>query len=444
MSKQNLTFAVLAFVVAVMVVAPASAGTVVPGMSFPLLSERDITVRAGITPLVDFSSRPLGPSENVYNGGQLKLIKESYGIFNDLSYARVDPFVANVKPERLKEVETAIKKGTESVPVSSILYTDGAKIIITPAELEMGHYVLLNNVTHDASLRERSGILAAIGQLFGIKKRERITTTDSVAMIFVVIDADLWIEMFSKWSCGVDDPKNLTSEQIQVLRAAFFEDVLARTRPVDSTKPTPSFQLLADGFARRVQGAPAAFQEGLSQLQRELDTANGENAKLRDELAQARQDAETARQTAADAEQRRIEEYNRLTAESSQATNAAAAREHALVTWVGDLKAKHAGKTGFLFVAVDEAGLPTWADVDLHLWQLDREKGWLYNSRSPISVCGGVGEWFWETGAVPTTQWLGIGFSNGPNCQPTCAFQLHQSGLRVIAVRQGGSSYEAK
>jgi len=82
--------------------------------------------------------------------------------------------------------------------------------------------------------------------------------------------------------------------------------------------------------------------------------------------------------------------------------------------------------------------------VDLHLWQLDRECGWKYNSRSPITVCGGVGEWFWQEGSVPTTAWLGIGFSSGPDSRPTCAFQLHTTGLRVIAVRPGGESYEAK
>ncbi|OQB05549.1 MAG: hypothetical protein BWY19_00950 [bacterium ADurb.Bin212] len=440
MRTKHLSFVVLFVVVfAAMVAAPASAGTIIPGVSFPLLEERPTMVEAGVNQLVTFGDRPLGDTAAFYKSGFLLGVRDGYGIFNDLGFCRVDPQIMRIETKHLKAVETKVMHSTQHV---DLLSTEGDRIIIDIEALDPGLYVIVTNVTHNQSRVDRRGILATLGQLFGIKKHEHVTTTDAVGMIFGVIDADDFIATFSETMFGVCDPRELNNEQVRLLRAAFFEQELRGT--VQPARPLPAYSLLADAYARKVQGFPGAFQRGQSDMEKQLAALQQQNEQLQGQLAQSQQASEAAQRAAADAEQRRIDEYNRLTAERAQATDAATAREHAIATWVNDLKAKHAGRTGFLFVAVGDNGLPTWADVDLHLWQLDRECGWKYNSRSPITVCGGVGEWFWQEGSVPTTAWLGIGFSSGPDSRPTCAFQLHTTGLRVIAVRPGGESYEAK
>lgn len=439
MRTAHLTFAVLMFVVAATLAAPASAGTIIPGVSFPLLEERPTTVEAGVNQLVTFSGRPLGDTSAFYKSGFLLGVRDSYGVFTDLGFCRVDPQIMRIEAKHLKAVETKVMHSTKDV---ELLSTEGDRIIIDIEALEPGLYVIVTNVTHNQSRVDRRGILAILGQLFGIKKHEHVTSTDAVGMIFGVIDADDFILTFSETMFGVCDPRQLDNEQVRLLRAAFFEQELRGT--VQPARPLPAYSILADAYARKIQGFPGAFQSGQSDMEKQLRQLQQQNEQLQGQLAQSQQASEIAQRAAADAEQRRINEYNRLTAESAQATDASVVRQHELANWVNGLKAKHTGRTGFLFVAVGDNGLPTWADVSLHLWQLDREKGWLYNSRSPISVCNGVGEWFWETGAAPTTQWLGIGFSSGPNCQPPCAFQLHTTGLRVIAVREDGGSYEAK
>ena len=156
--------------------------------------------------------------------------------------------------------------------------------------------------------------------------------------------------------------------------------------------------------------------------------------------AQAEVDARNAATEAQGEVRREYEEGQRQESEArAQAEAQAHAKAEAEARWPEAIKAKYPDQTGFAFVAVDANGRPTGQPFELHLWQLTAD-GWKYNSKSPMTISDGEGTWFW-TQPYP---WLGIGLSGGSSDQPTCAFRLHNSGLRVIAVQEEGASYEVQ
>lgn len=204
--------------------------------------------------------------------------------------------------------------------------------------------------------------------------------------------------------------------------------------------------LISAGTEQNPVVSTASLRDLYDLRQNAVDQAE---AQQRETEARAQSQAEVDRRNAeanAQTEARRADEENqRRQAEArAQAESQARAEAEAAVDWPETIRSRYAGKTGFVYVSVGADGLPTGQQATFHLWALDKAQGWAYNSKSPFIVSDGEGTWFWETGSVPTPQWLGIGFSSGTDCQPTCAFQLHTMGLRVIAVQKDGGSYEVR
>lgn len=409
---------------------PASADMLIPGISFPLLEKARNMVKAGVTQLVIFESQIGGPTTAFYTNGFLVIPKDSFGLFADLSYVRIDPNVLNVPKEKIRAISTDVD--AEAFSAKPIRLENGDLILCVPA-LQPDLYVITTAVTHSASTEVSSGLLATIGSWFGIKKHRSITTTDTVAAVIGVIDADDYIRTFADVMFGVCDPTKLTPEQKRLIRSAFYEQELRGT--IEFSKPLPAYSFLSDAYARRVQGFPGAFESaGPSEAEKLLQKLQDENLALQKRL----EDAEAAAKKAADEAAAAETERKRIEAEQE-----AARKQTSLKAVFDEIRLKYNGRNGFVFVQVGADGCPTGMPFNLYLWD-DTAGGWKLNKRSPFVVSDGEGTWLWADS--PDYKWPAIGVSAGPNVEPVEPIELHKSGLRIIAIpqKEGAEPYEVR
>ena len=161
-------------------------------------------------------------------------------------------------------------------------------------------------------------------------------------------------------------------------------------------------------------------------------------AKRAEDQARARAEAEAREREAkdkADREARAAEEVAKAAEDEARAKAEAEAK-----AWPQRLREKYAGNTGFIFVAVGADGKPSGKKLSFRFFQMRNDNSWKENSASPMSLDdNGEGRWFFG-GSTPN--WKGFGLTTSGDV-PSKMYEIHQSGVRVIAVPDnGGDSYE--
>lgn len=423
MRKQLAVSTILLALVVGALVAPATdAMNLLPGISWPLYSEREVEVHAGLSQHLKLSDAPTGLSRAVPAIDPAVVpVDCRYGLFNDLRYMRVDLMAQGIDPQRVKRTDMAVWREEQGS-----MTLDAYTLVLDLQSLTPDEKIIAAEVTHDSTRRESEINLI----LFRIKSVNHVKTTDRVVSRFLLVDVSNWIEwavpkMFGE---GVR-PTNLTEDQRNLVRAAVMEDQGRDT--LQFTRPLPRYNLQADFMTRALQGAPAPFQA--------LDTTPYAQALAEVQALRTQLEQQIAEMQAAG--QRRVAEIEaeRKAAEARAKADAEAyAKAEAEARWPEAIKAKYPDQTGFAFIAVDANGRPTGQPLELHMWQLT-DSGWKYNTKSPMTISDGEGTWFW----TQPYSWLGIGISDGAGNQPKHAYSIHTTGLRIIAVH-GGDSYEVR
>lgn len=266
MRMQLVVLAVLLALMAGMLVASAaSANNLLGAVSFPIWSERTTEAHAGVTQLVTLSDSAGGPVTAFYKNGFLVLPIDRYGVFADLQYIRIDPMVLGIKPEFIRKVETRVND-------EAGIEVNGDQVVVSVRSLQPDLYSIVTSVTQNQGREDERGILPKFLQLFGRKTHHQVAATDTVAGVFGVVNASLFIEDYCKLVLGISDPTCLTPEQKRLVKSAFFDSRLKGV--LEFTEPLLDYSLASQGIAMRNQGLqpplssqPAAEDPRVSALQ---------------------------------------------------------------------------------------------------------------------------------------------------------------------------------
>ena len=226
-------------------------------ISFPLWSERTTDVKAGVSQLVTFSDTSGGPVTAFYKNGFLVCPVDRYGVFADLSYMRIDPFILGIKPEFIRNIETratdgvSLKNGGMEIPVGKLL-----------PDL----YDVVTTVRQNQGRTDERGILPTVLQIFGRSKHHQIAATDSVAGTFGVVDASRYIATFCKYQLGINTSE-MTPDQKYLVKSAYFDSRLKGV--LEFSEAVADYSWLSQGHALRIQG----FQPPMSLTAAQPDPA---------------------------------------------------------------------------------------------------------------------------------------------------------------------------
>jgi hypothetical protein len=273
MRTKHLSFVVLFVVVfAAMVAVPASAGgglDLLGGVSWPLFSQREVEVHAGLSQHLKLADSPTGlPAAVPAIEPAVVPMDRRYHLFDDLRYLRVDLMTQGVDPARVKRTDMQVW-GEQQSELQLNAYT----LSVDLQSLVPDEKVLTAEVTHNSSRRESEVNLI----LFRIKSVKHVKTTDRVVSRFLLVDVSDWIEWATPrlFGAGVS-PTNLTSDQRNLLRAAVIEDQMRDS--LQFVRPLPRYELQADFLARCLRGQLAPFEapKGAPQQQGEKSPAPAE------------------------------------------------------------------------------------------------------------------------------------------------------------------------
>ncbi len=444
MRNATMLVVLVAILVAGLVV-PASAGGggLLAGLSWPLYSERDVEVRAGLSQHLKLSDASNGSVKAVpaIEPAIIPMDRrdaaagEGVGFFNDIRFLRIDLLAMGVDPGRIKRTDMGLWRDDAGVS-----FDGGYTLVIDLHAQTPGEKVLVAEVTHNASRRE--GEITIIPIIFVVKTVKHVLATDYVVSRFILVDVGKWViwatpRMFGKGVC----PKDLDEDQRNLARAAVLED-----QGRDSLQfmyPLPRYNFMSQLEHMRLQGAPAPFQQLEDTPYRQ---AMAEVAALKVQLEsdiQSLRDAEAKR--IADIEAARIvaeAEVVRITAEA-EATRKAAEQA---ANWPDDLREIYNDAKGYVFVAVGSDGLPCGNSLTLTFFQKLTTCQWKENTNNPMVSQNGIIE-FTYSDPEKFVEWGWIGFGVSTNgAEPATMYRLNNE-LNMIAVSvtaNGGASYEAK
>jgi hypothetical protein len=235
-----LTLLVIVFLLAPLCGANAAG---VWGVSFPLLTESKETPQPGINHRVVFLAEQGGrPTAYLRPGTYLEAPTDTYGVFSDTKLMRVETRILGIKEGDLRDIKS------EVIGQNSFWYDGRGNMLANLSGLGPGTYDIATRVVTRGHSEVRIIFFRVYGTGFDVN-------TTKLAE-FSVVSADQFIEDYYQSQFGIS-PREMGNLERTAVRAAYYEAYM-KGQIEWYSKPL-SYQLLADGIARRRQGFPPAL-----------------------------------------------------------------------------------------------------------------------------------------------------------------------------------------